>query len=107
MDNDAMWDPRPRIGPPEASPDAGPPDVSPLLVLVELSGDAAGSPAEALRLARSLEGFEVDEDYGVVPMGGGDSYIVQGRLDDERARERIAARPEVEKVWRSTPIAPF
>jgi hypothetical protein len=109
MSNDEMWDPRPRIVPPGAAPHEEAPPSSGDLVMVELSGTAVRSEVDALRAARELaeEGFELDEESSVVPMGGGGSYIVHGRLRDQAAWDRVASDPAVVRVWRSTPIAPF
>jgi hypothetical protein len=99
-ENDALWDPRPRLPHEEEHVDGAPdediereaePPVEPTemeagdaadepvegsearSVLVELAGGTGMSPASAQTVARDLEslGFELDESDPPVPMGGG------------------------------------
>jgi len=70
-----------------------------------------GSPA-----AMADAGFEIDPDYEPVPVGGAqasgtrgddeDVVVVRGAIAPQRIAE-LEARPDVIRVWRDTPIAPF
>ncbi len=109
ISNDSVWDPRPRIVRPGEPRDdeITPPETA--TVMVEVGGNSASSEVDALRVARTLEsvGFEIDEEYGAVPMESGRSFVVRGRIRDEQVMDTLSARHEVVKVWRDTPIAPF
>ena len=108
--NDAMWDPRPRLEPvPEGESPEAPVDTGG--VLVELASGPGVSPVAALDVARrlDLEGFTLDEEYGVTPLGDGpeQTYIVRGQVADEAIVTALEKDPRVVKVWRDTPVAPF
>lgn len=70
-----------------------------------------GSPAEMEDV-----GFRIDPDYEPVPVGssaatgtrgdGEDVVVVRGAIAPNRIAE-LEARPDVVRVWRDTPIAPF
>jgi hypothetical protein len=110
-------DPRPRLAPPYGDEEPWPADrLAPRpgqrrTVLVELAGGPGMSPVAAAVVARSLAyaGFEVDEAADVVPVrsDGGENYVVTGTVADAEAERALEARPEVVKVWRDSPIAPF
>lgn len=116
-ENDRMWDPHPRI--PGDEPPTGPEPAprgargsSRTSVLVELVGGAGMSPMAAMSTARSLaaEGLDIDEDYGAVPMAGEaghTTFVVHGEVAGEDAVRDLERRPEVVRVWKDTPIAPF
>lgn len=108
--NDAMWDPRPRLEPlPEGESPEAPADTGG--VMVELASGQGMSPVAALDVARrlGLEGFTLDEEYGVTPLGDGpeQTYIVRGKVADEAIVTALEKDPRVVKVWRDTPVAPF
>jgi len=90
-------------------------------VLVELlapSPDAARSMSlDAVE--EGAGGFRIDPDYDPVPLGdtvpteaqalsgdGGATMLVRGTIDPSRIPE-LEAQPNVVKVWKDTPIAPF
>ena len=100
-------------------------------VLIELRVSEADERAGAMNYAMglSLPGFELDTSYDPVPVTpaigpegaeedfgkgleraeadyGGATVIVRGRIDPQRITE-LEARPDVVKVWKDTPIAPF
>ncbi len=101
-------------------------------VLVELRVPSATAPAGALAAVNEfpLADFEVDSDFDPVPMsgpsvpsglaaldaaGGEDAgpgipdeqtVIVRGTIDPAKIAE-LEAQPNVVKVWKDTPIAPF
>ena len=129
-----MWDPRPRRQgeppvtadePQRADPDdadrAAADDPSPpepvvaaaeddggMSVLVELAGGAGMSAVGATIAARGLgAGFVLDEEYGAVELDAGRTYIVRGSVGSDRDVRALEARPDVVRVWRDTPIAPF
>ncbi len=70
-----------------------------------------GSPA-----AMQDAGFEINSDYEPVPVAGSqeegtrgddeDVVVVRGSIEPQRIAE-LEARPDVVRVWRDTPIAPF
>ena len=107
--NDALWDPRPRLGGHPESPDAE--AESPLSVLVELAPSEGQSEASALTIARALgdRGFDVDEEYGAVPLGSGSgqTLCVRGVVPGEETIPDLESDPRVLRVWRDTKIAPF
>jgi hypothetical protein len=121
--NDDLWDPRPRLrqeadhvngGEDEASThDPNDPMVDDTgTVLVELAPSEGMSATSALQVAHDLQdsGFEVDDEFGAIPMGGGtdpQTFIVRGRARDQGVIERLTGDSRVSKVWRDTPIAPF
>ena len=111
--NDALWDPRPRLaretehvgGQGGASP-------NPDSVLVELAGGPGMTSVAAVDVARSLEGrgFTLDQEYGAIPFGASaaqQTFVVRGRLSDDRVVPQLEQDPRVVKVWRDTPVAPF
>jgi hypothetical protein len=109
--NDAMWDPRPRLEPvsedesPEAPADTGG-------VMVELASGPGMSPVAALDVARRLgvEGFTLDEESGVTPMGAGsgnETYVVKGHVADEKVVTALEQDARVVKVWPDGTVAPF
>ena len=111
-------DPRPRLAPPYGDEEPWPADrLAPRpggrrTVLVELAGGPGMSPVAAAVVARSLAsaGFELDESADAVPVrgdGGVENYVVTGTVVDAEAEEALEARPEVVKIWRDSPIAPF
>jgi serine protease AprX len=100
-------------------------------VLVELRVAAPGEPVASLAfsMSQAIPGFELDTSYDPVPVSppgrpegedlesgeglelteggfGGETVIVRGRIDPQRISE-LESRPEVVKVWKDTPIAPF
>ena len=117
-ENDRMWDPHPRIAGDEPQPEPPPArgqarraGGSRRSVLVELAGGPGMSPMAAMSTARGLEasGLALDEDYGAVPMvakGGETTFVVHGEVDDEAVQD-LERHPQVVRVWRDTPIAPF
>ena len=81
-------------------------------VLVELHTPPVTAPLDLLALGRALPGFTPDEDYQPVPMaqgpeGGGPTVVIRGTAESSEALQRIQERPEVVRVWRDTPIAPY
>lgn len=107
--NGSHWDPRPQIGQPDQDSDDVTPPQPASSVLLEIRAGAGASETEALRRARDLRsaGFELDEDYGAVPMGSGRSFVVRGRLLDDTSEQQLTDHQEVIQVWRDTPVAPF
>jgi hypothetical protein len=117
-ENDRMWDPHPRIAGDEPEPD---PATAPRRarggggskgVLVELAGGAGMSPMAAMSTARSLaaSGLALDEDYGAVPMagqGGETTFVIHGEVADDDTLGVLEQHPQVVRVWKDTPIAPF
>jgi hypothetical protein len=107
--NDAMWDPRPRLGPADESAEA-PADTGG--VLVELAAAPGMSPVAALEVARGLDvaGFTLDEEFGATPLGGASeqqTFVVRGHVDGDEAVAALERDTRVVKVWRDTPVAPF
>ncbi len=115
-ENDRLWDPHPRIAGDEAEADPAPPRSrgggGMRGVLVELAGGAGMSPMAAMSTARSLaaSGLALDEEYGAVPMtgeGGETTFVIHGEVPDDVAVHDLELHPQVVKVWKDTPIAPF
>lgn len=88
-----------------------------LRVMVEISvtADLDLQDREALDRRMKAMGVEPDPELEPVPMneqGSGaqrrpTSLIVSGSVADESTIDALERRPEVIKVWRDTPIAPF
>jgi subtilisin family serine protease len=67
--------------------------------------------------AIDIAGFEVDNEFEVVPMrtptygaamaAADDTFVVRGIVASEEDRQALEARPDVVAVWTDTPIAPF
>lgn len=117
-ENDRLWDPHPRIAGDEPAPEPAPAPRGTRGaggtrgVLVELAGGAGMSPMAAMSTARSLaaSGLAVDEEYGAVPMageGGETTFVVHGEVPDDDAVRNLEEHPQVVRVWKDTPIAPF
>jgi hypothetical protein len=127
-ENDALWDPRPRlqreeehvVGRIENVPEEEAADATagrqaedasgPLSVLVELESN--GSAPAALDWARGLQerGIEVDEEFGAIPLGSqGQSrtFCVRVELPDRSQIAELEEDPRVVKVWGDSQIAPF
>jgi hypothetical protein len=126
-ENDALWDPRPRLereaedvvgriedvpGDEEKSPPGSQAAEAsgPVSVLVELETD--GSAPAALDWARGLRerGIEMDEEFGAIPLGGQGqqlTFCVRVELPDRSDIEELEDDPLVVKVWGDPQIAPF
>ena len=102
--NDAMWDPRPRLEPvPEGESPEVPADTG--AVLVELAAGPGILPVAALDVARRLElpGFALDEEFGATPLGEATSsrrMSLRGHAADEAVVTALEDDPRVVKVWR-------
>jgi hypothetical protein len=100
-----------------------------VLVEMRLPRERADAAFASLAAAPSPSGFRVDSSYKPVPMGGGADaadasragqpgasgragaagesiVVVRGTVDEDRIAE-LEAQPNVRKVWRDGPIAPF
>lgn len=86
-------------------------------VLIEMRVPRGAMGLAAMRQADQIDvpGLTIDHDYEPVEMvragreaavAGESSYIVRGEVDDDKLEE-IRKQPNVIKVWRDTPIAPF
>lgn len=88
-------------------------------VLVEMRVPQGTPSAFATAAAAEMPGFETDHEWGAVPMssaaGEGTSFaegaaeetvIVRGTIDEDKLAE-LESRPDVVRVFKDTPIAPF
>ena len=89
-------------------------------VLVEMRVPATEAAAFALEAgaAMAVPGFQLDTTYEAIPISpaesdamaleaaGEQTVIVRGTIDPGKIEE-LEAQPNVVKVWRDTPIAPF
>lgn len=84
-------------------------------VLVEMRAAAGLSPSLGLSTAEGLAGgLQLDSEFAPVPMtsqdegmAGGGTYIVRGTVASEGDLKQLEADPQVLRVWKDTPIAPF
>jgi serine protease AprX len=86
-------------------------------VLVEIKSPSGASRAlEATALRQmNLPEIEVDEEYEPIPLTNTDSssgasiptFLVRAFVKREEDIAVLEAHPEVVRVWRDTPIAPF
>lgn len=86
-----------------------------VLVEMRVPRTRAGELRLGSAAAMGDTGFEIDPDYEPVPVGSNqvastrgdeDIVVVRGAILPERIAE-LEARPDVVRVWRDTPIAPF
>ena len=88
-------------------------------VMIELRVDKTSDMTLALRTAQNInkEYLKLDESFAPVPMtpdpelASGDNsneitVIVRGRMPEEKIQE-LESHPDVIRVWKDTPIAPF
>jgi hypothetical protein len=122
MHDDDM-NPYPRLAPPFDTPGPTPPEEAedeeatlaedeepgPVSILLELKGGPGMSPMAAAAEARKLKNFSltVDEDFEVVPLGDGESYVVHGTVASSRAIKALEEHPSVQAIWPDTNVAPF
>jgi subtilisin family serine protease len=92
----------------------------PVPVLVEMRVQTGTPGAFALEMAASMDvpAFQLDPDFEAVPMSpspdqvaslaaaGEEVVIVRGMVEEDKIQE-LEEQPNVLKVWRDTPIAPF
>jgi serine protease AprX len=103
----------------EKSPEARDADGR-LSVLVELLSTPGASPMFSVSALReeTAGGLELDEEFQPIPLGadrpglgmgvgGGPTYVVRARVDDEGAMDQLRRRPDVVDVWLDTVIEPF
>lgn len=119
MSDDDM-NPYPRLAPPFDAPSPTPPpeeeaqpaddeESEPISLLLELKGGPGMSPMSAAAEARKLGNLRltVDEDFEVVPIGDGESYVVRGSVVSRSAIKALEEHPAVRAVWPDTPVAPY
>jgi len=92
----------------------------PVPVLVEMRVQRGTTAAFAVQLAANAKtpGFMIDREFDAIPMqpspdqaaslaeSGEEVVIVRGTVDEDKIKD-LEAQPNVVKVWRDTPIAPF
>lgn len=119
-DDDRDMNPYPRLAPPFDQPGPRPPSgdqgavpaeagSEPQSFLLELSAEPGDSPVSISSEARKLThlGFVIDEEFEVVPMDAGQSYIVRGTVGSDESMKALEESPRVRRIWRDTPVAPF
>jgi len=89
-------------------------------VLIELRIPASQAASDGVRMAArmNLPGFQVDTSYEAVPMApahdqaaksaaaGEQTIVIRGTIETDKIPQ-LEAQPNVVKVWKDTPIAPF
>jgi Subtilase family len=89
-----------------------------LSVLVELLSPPGASPMFAAAGIReeTSGGFQLDEEFQPIPLGGGPeaaafggmpTYVVRATVEDEASLQELRQRSDVAEVWNDTKIAPF
>jgi hypothetical protein len=83
---------------------------APTVVLVEFAASPGASRDAIVSHALEIEGLQVDESFGAIPMGertGSPSFVVRAQVTGESVIRDLESRSDVVSVFRDAPIAPF
>ena len=93
------------------------PEAAPISVLLEMRAAPGMSPILGMNSAPALAGgaLTLDPEFVPVAMGGEaeamaglpQTYILRGTVESEDQLRALEADPQVLRVWKDTPIAPF